>query len=226
MIIEPLEKYLKHNTELYENVRRIVSEGIIAGGAARQIFLGEQFGSTDVDFYFPTFGIFDAWSSNLCRQGYRVYSSTSKAQGYEIVSLNDIKLQLIATVFSDNSQEIFDTYDFTCCMFAIKDTQIYYTEEAAEHARKKQLVLQNKDNSRDLYNRVGKYLKKGYFPSCDTTFNVFADFIKYIDEYKIWDDKVSSRNFDDYYRKILPEELEEYMPNIFINFFGHLSGDY
>ncbi len=221
MLVEPLEKYLKDNRNIYETVRRYLPEGIIAGGAARQIFLGEKFGSTDVDFYFPTWGIWNDWASNFYGQGYKRYSRTRNAEGY-LIFLEQIKLQLISITYSDTPQEIFDTFDFTCCMFAIKDDKLYFTEEAVEHATKKMLVVYKESNANDLYRRIGKYLRKGYFPSCPISNAALEDFLKYIDECKITKD--NEFPFWPTWKDI--PELENKMEEMFSSFFGPSTEDY
>jgi hypothetical protein len=236
MLVEPLEKYLKHNEARYYEIRRVIGEGIIAGGAARQIFLGEDFGSTDVDFYFSSRGLWDAWYRNLNR-GYDRYHRSHKAAGFMV---EDTKCQLIQTHFSSNPQEIFDSFDLTCCMFAIKDHELYYTEEAAEHASKKMMVFKHYDNSRDPYKRVGKYLKKGFIPSCLHSEKILQEFLQYIEEeYKVYDPQLKVQPYnrnapinlfdtfaDENYRSLRPDELEDQMENIFHNFFGYSSEDY
>ncbi len=215
MLVEPLEKYLKSNTEKYNQTRRVISEGIIAGGAARQIFLEEQFGSTDIDFYFSNWGIWDAWQNNLTRNGYSEYHSSRKARGFE--NIFGTKCQLIKTIYSDNPQEIFNTFDFTCCMFAIKEDHLYFTTEAAEHATNKMLVVA--DSSNYSYGRIGKYIRKGFFPSCPLSSGIFDEFVKYVHECKT-ENFLFGPTWD-----TIPE-LEEKIESIFVGFFGPSSGDY
>lgn len=92
IIVEELYKYLKDtNVAIYNRIREVIPEGIIAGGAARQIFLNEPFGSTDIDFYMPT--ILDRRDvSNRLIQNYECYAETRNAVGYLI---DGIKCQLI-----------------------------------------------------------------------------------------------------------------------------------
>ncbi len=237
MLVEPLEKYLKKNTEKYNQVRSVISEGIIAGGAARQIFVGEEFGSTDIDFYFPNWGIEDAWNNNLYIQGYRQYHNSQKAIGYD--NIFGTKCQLVKK-YSEDPQEIVNSFDLTCCMFAIKADQIYYTEEAAEHSLKKIMVFSKYEKANDPYRRVGKYLKKGFVPSCHHSQDILQEFLKYIEEeYQIYDPLIQVHPIGRYdpipidnpfglqnYRTLRPEELEERVEEVFVAFFGYNTEDY
>ena len=58
IIKEPVEKYLTdNNRDLYNKLKLlVVNMPPMAGGAARQIFTGEQLGSTDIDFWPPLDG--------------------------------------------------------------------------------------------------------------------------------------------------------------------------
>ena len=234
MLVEPVDKYLKDNREIYTQIRWNIPEGIIAGGAARQIFLNEAFGSTDVDIYFPDFSAHGAWYTNHYRRGFEKYSNTNNASGYLI---DDIKCQLVKAIYTDDPRRIFDSFDLTCCMFAIKDDQIYYTEEAAEHATKKLMVFAKESNAKNIYKRVEKYLRKGFVPSCPISMKIFLEFIQYVEEeYMIYapinpcrdiflrDDPFAINSED--YRKPTAVELEERIEDIFLAFFGPVIEDY
>lgn len=133
--------------------------------------------------------------------------------------------------YTHNVEDIFDTYDFECCKFAIIDGIIFFTEEAREDALGKWLRIAYKNNPY-LYPRVGKYLKKGYTPKCETSLGIFNEFCSYVQGWEIYDPKLAAEQHDIIfgggYRLATPKELQENMQNIFTSFFGILdgSGDY
>jgi hypothetical protein len=172
---EPLENYIKgNNARIYNNIFGDIGYPfIIGGGSARQIFLNEDFGSTDIDIYM-IIGNFDDIYAEFQKQG-KVISSTSNAITFE---LNEgIKIQLIRKVYTLDPCQLFSTYDFSCCMFAIKDNYIYYTDLAKDHALNKWLYIVHNKNINLA--RIGKYLLKGYTPLCLISQQIFVDFINY-----------------------------------------------
>lgn len=184
MNVEPLEKYLKgDNIEIYNKIISLFPKDgwLIAGGAARQIFLNERLGSTDIDFYFSSIDSYDAQYHRLYRQIGVPHRSGNAATFY----LDNTQVQLVAKIYSDTPKEIFDTYDMTCCMFAITNNLIYFTDEAREHALGKWIVLSTpiKEN---YIRRIGKYLRKGYCPLCMVSQGVLLDFLAYANSYESW----------------------------------------
>src|SRR6266849_2526322 len=131
---------------------------IIGGGAARQVFLNEEFGSTDIDIYHST--PMDQALNTHDLSPFPDYMLTANAYNFKYCGM---KVQLIRKIYTTNIEELFNSYDFACCMFAIKDNYIYYTEQAVEDATHKWLNVINLDKD-TLHQRVGKYLKKGYIP--------------------------------------------------------------
>jgi hypothetical protein len=172
---EPLEHYLKgNNARIYNNIFGDIGYPfIIGGGSARQIFLNEDFGSTDIDIY--TRINFGNIYAEFQKQG-KVISNTANSITFE---LNErIKVQLIRKIYTLDPCYLFSTYDLSCCMFAIKDNYIYYTDLAKDHSLNKWLYIVHSDGN-NLASRVGKYLLKGYTPLCPISQQIFVDFIDY-----------------------------------------------
>lgn len=172
MIVKPIEDFLTdENRETYYTIAETFKGAIIAGGSARQIFLGEKFGSTDIDIYFPSYEVLR--QNNIYRTVFA--KVTSKSLTFNV---NNLTIQIIKGKFLI-PEAIFNTYDFTCCCFAIKDNLLYYTKEAEEHALKKRMVFTDQDisNHNHPYQRVRKYLDKGYVPSCDLSLQLFENFL-------------------------------------------------
>ena len=218
MFTEPLDKYLKgDNIEIYASLKRIISYPfLIGGGAARQIFLNERLGSTDIDIYTDGYyyGKIYYWIKKNT-----IIASTSNSYTFNI---DGLKIQLIKKIQTLNPLSLFNTYDFTCCMFAVgSNGYIYYTDLAKEHALGKWLYIANNENY--TYSRIGKYLKKGYAPLCPISQSIFVEFVEYCNQYRVPNDKYA---VFDTGRPITKEELSDKLDELFINFFGKCSEDY
>jgi hypothetical protein len=179
MIVETVDNFLtEKNRPLYERITNLFPEAIIAGGSARQIYLNEEFGSTDIDLYHTNYAnIGRAYVAGVV---YKLVSHTIWARTYLI---DGIKVQLMGTPYRD-IQSLFDTFDFSCCMFAISPDELMYTYPfAITDAKGKWLQIVNKQlNSEKQAKRIGKYLKKGYLPKCGDTMNVYSEFLKFAEE--------------------------------------------
>lgn len=218
MIVEPVSNYLKTNEVLYREIMALVPGTMIAGGAARQIFLHEEFGSTDIDIYCPDM----ATRALLIRrlQAFRRKVS-SKAHTFHVdTSVKKIELQIIKSIYT-LPQNIFMDFDLTCCCFAIKDDRIYYTKEAKEHSINKRMFFQHQEPGQHLYPylRFRKYLEKGFIPTCDLSLDIFKDFLLwYVENEKCRE----SDNGDDFlfYAKF---EKDTPISEIYDAFFGSTS---
>lgn len=229
MIIEPVDKYLTNeNLRLFTHITTLLPEAIIAGGAARQIFLGEKLGSTDIDLYFPNSISYEGAALYFLNNRFKRYHRSDNAEGFYIEYEGQNKAQLIRKTFTANPQEIFDSFDLTCCMFAIKNDEIYYTEQAAEHAQKKLMVFVNPDKSTNRYRRMGKYLKKGYAPSCPISQDILGEFLQYLEEYEVPDPtKENPRSlFITHYKRATLRDIQDNIEYLFGCFFGYSLEDY
>jgi len=143
IISEPLEKYFDISNPIYTELAPYLDKcgAWIAGGAAIQAFRNEGFGSTDIDIYFESDQareyfryIFrkridvDPWTIK-CPDAYPAYSYL----------MDGIKIQIIKDHHLAGIKGMFCTFDFSACCFAIKDDQLWYTEQALEDETNKWL---------------------------------------------------------------------------------------
>lgn len=180
-------------------IQALIPNVIIAGGAARQIYLGEVFGSTDIDCYNANYREQATIWDNHFRfiPGNPNANITRNAFNFLFY---DNKIQLVKKIYTDNIEELFNSFDFACCMFAIKGDKLYYTEKAAEDAIHKWITVINPPKilkgidfagasyefceENNLNSRVGKYLKKGYIPHCEYSLMVLEDCLKHCNGYQ------------------------------------------
>lgn len=149
-----------------------IYKGIIAGGAARQIFLTqkeivrekENFGNTGIDIFFTSLFYRNKFSSAIGKFAKRSYDNAGSGKHAETFIYNGIKIQVINNTYKDISA-IFEDFDFTCCQFAIMGNSIFYTELAEEDAINKILRYNNLPIRAIKDKRIIKYvLMKGYTP--------------------------------------------------------------
>jgi hypothetical protein len=170
----PIEERISGETlEKYNQVLAIIEGRTIAGGAARQLYFNKDFGSTDIDLF--------SWYDDAPLKNYSGYklrthwAYTFKIQNYTI--------QLIRKGYSGSVENIFNSFDFNCCCFAVDRNYIYYTEEAIEDCNKKQLryIDNYNEESHDFEEvRLLKYIKKGFLPACEGTRRALGNLISTI----------------------------------------------
>lgn len=131
----------------------------IAGGMPRQILLGES-----------DFSDIDVWFNNKYQQE-KIYQDLDNAFGrvmYEVFSsenactyqIGDYKVQLIKRSFYKNINDVFDSFDFTCCQIAIDHELVPYGPGISD-AKHYQLKL-NKFDGKAFLARYAKYVGYGY----------------------------------------------------------------
>lgn len=155
---------------------------MIGGGAARQIYLQDNtFGSTDIDIFVKSYNRYNNFNKTLKKIGQELEVDYTYAQHANSYFIPDVgKVQLISQ-FYENTEVLFKSFDFHCCCFAIYKGALWFTEDAIEDVKKKQ--LRHMPPGRFSSNRVIKYyLKKGYVPAdtrCKNAFNKkFLQFIR------------------------------------------------
>lgn len=130
----------------------------IAGGAVRQWFLGESFGSHDVDIFVKNkkqldhlkecFGVLDK-------------IETKNAITFKI---NGVSIQVITKIMFGSAQEVIDSFDLTCCQLVTDGYGVIVGDTTINDITTKTL------NSTDMLDsfalaRITKYVSYGYTPS-------------------------------------------------------------
>jgi hypothetical protein len=130
---------------------------VIAGGAARQLFLDEKFGSTDIDIY-PT-------KDNLGKllEIARLKASKNKYGNADTFKYKALTIQIIQINTPYNSiEDIFNTFDLHCCCMATDGQYLYFTEEAERDATSKYMRLTGNEKEPDIYRLMKYWMGKGY----------------------------------------------------------------
>lgn len=165
--MELLQADIPHNLK-YESIKPLLRQFnvLLAGGAARQLFLNDgSFGSTDVDLYF--FNNKDKYNIKRCLL--KAGKEKRASEYAKTFMYKDLLLQIVDDRHNSIDQ-LFSTFDFYCCMFAIVNNKIVYPKEAFEDVLSK--TLRNNQNPIMSYGvkdyRILKYvLKKGYEPGTE-----------------------------------------------------------
>ena len=166
---EQLVNYFEVRHETYQALRHALhmTQGVIAGGAAREAFLNKDFGSNDIDIYFPNHNLgelfFEVMYKSNRTSHYQYHDTVPNGYRAKNFRLNDgTKIQIIYDVHP-TIKSIFSTFDFTCCQFAIKDDTLYYTPQAIIDTMTKKLVATNNQCIKD-YRLIKYVLLKGFDP--------------------------------------------------------------
>jgi hypothetical protein len=130
----------------------------ICGGAARQLYLNKDFGSTDIDIFCKNKGDFVKLTKLLASN-----KIVDDASTYAISYLyKGLKLQIVKNNYNMSLCDVFQDFDFTVCCFAFDRNYIYYSESAIRDLDTKIIRLNT------YYFRVYslfKYMNKGFILS-------------------------------------------------------------
>ena len=155
----------KQNPTL-ENIVNVIYRGStersgpwIAGGCGRQVAIGEH-NFNDIDVWFRDIFQFEQIKDRLNDEfGYEMYESfnSENAVTYQI---GNLKVQLIRRAYYPSLDDVFKTFDFTCCQVALDDDLTAYGP-GIEDAKAMRLVL-NKLDTKAFLARYAKYVGYGY----------------------------------------------------------------
>jgi hypothetical protein len=131
----------------------------IAGGCGRQVVVNDKM-FNDIDVWFQS-----VFQLEQCRNrlndafGYEMYE-TYNSENATTYQVGDYKVQLIRRAYYPTVNDVFDSFDFTCCQVAL-DSELQPYGPGVEAARTKQLILNNYDPKAFLA-RYAKYVGYGY----------------------------------------------------------------
>ena len=131
----------------------------VAGGAITSLFTNSKI--NDFDIYFKNKKELSDLLYDLEGE-FTLMSHTNKAT---LISRSGQDAQLIRFRYFDNTDEIFDTFDFTACMgaYSPKEDKFYFHDDFMKHNSQKILVFNPKTAFPYISMlRVDKYKQKGY----------------------------------------------------------------
>jgi len=139
----------------------------IAGGAARDIFLEQDF-TADIDVFFKHSEAAGDWIDHLRNKGYPEKSSTY-ARTFTVPYKNtQIELQIVELGYWDNLEQLFDDFDWTVCQFSYDSDGLYFRIRAVQDLMKNELHWCKIKSGYGGVMRMIKYVNKGYTLSEET----------------------------------------------------------
>lgn len=144
----------------------LVDGSCIAGGAVRQWFTGRE-GISDIDIFFQNESALKSFIAQSLPSNTAPVHQTVNADTY---LKGEQVIQCIKLKYFVDIQELFDSFDFTCCQFAFCDGKIYSTVEAVVSTLRGHLGIHKiqKGFELDSLRRAFKYQKKGFKPCLGT----------------------------------------------------------
>ena len=131
----------------------------IAGGCGRQVVVNDKM-FNDIDVWFRTVYQLEQTRNRLNDAfGYSMYEAynSENATTYQV---GDYKVQLIRRAYYNTVDDVFKSFDFTCCQVAL-DRNLQPYGPGVTDAMEKRLVLNNYDPKAFLA-RYAKYVGYGY----------------------------------------------------------------
>lgn len=131
----------------------------IAGGCGRQVVVNDRM-FNDIDVWFRTVYQLEQTKLRLDNAfGYEMYETynSGNAATYQI---GDYKVQLIRRAYYNTVEDVFNSFDFTCCQVALDENLKPYGPGITD-AVEKRLVLNHYDPKAFLA-RYAKYVGYGY----------------------------------------------------------------
>lgn len=139
-----------------------LSNCILAGGAALELYTGDINKIKDWDLFFSETDGHKQARSILKKLGFK---DTNQSDYSGTLEKSGVIVQLISKRTYKNIKKLFDNFDFSVCCFAVQGPNIYYTEQAAADVEAKQLNYIYTDNIISAIKRIARYGKKGYTPT-------------------------------------------------------------
>ena len=200
--LKKLKEYI--GEDLYQILKKY--ECFIAGGFIRNLFTNSEV--NDVDIYFRRKAdlekiLFDEFRGNY------ILSATKKAV---TLKYDNKLLQLIHIDYFNDAEQIFNSFDFTCCMGAydFKNEEFVLHKDFLKHNAQRIL----KFNSKTLFPivsalRINKYAEKGYHISRKTFIEIMLSIndlqISTFEDFKNQLGGMYGENIED----VFTEELKE-----------------
>lgn len=136
----------------------------IAGGAPLALYTGDVHKIKDWDLFFHDRPALDNAIRELVRFGFTHVNSTHWSDTYE---KSGVLIQLILWRFYCSVEQIFRSFDFSVCCFAVDGPNIMFTKQAAEDVVKRELNFIHTDDLGMCIKRVARYGQKGFMPSTE-----------------------------------------------------------
>jgi len=134
----------------------------VAGGFIRSYYAREK--ASDMDIFFIDESSFNTAIKKISNE-WEMVSHTSKA----VTFVNQGKVVQFISLLYGKEEDVLSLFDFTICSISvnIKSNVLILHDKFFEHLAGKELVVETLDSPFSSLLRVIKYIKKGYFISCE-----------------------------------------------------------
>jgi hypothetical protein len=133
----------------------------IAGGAALGLYTGDTHKIKDWDLFGTESGLammqHDLDVAGFVHVGESTFSTTFSKAG--------VVVQLVHFFHPHSVADIFGTFDFTTCCFAVEGDTLYFTTAAQRDVESKQINLVHVQDLSATIRRIARYGSKGFVPS-------------------------------------------------------------
>lgn len=142
----------------------------IAGGAPLALYQGRLEQIKDWDLYFRSKADLDEAYKEIINCG---FEKTYESEDGISCSKDSEIVQLITRRYCNSVENIFISFDFSVCCFAIEDDTLFLTPQSKNDAEK---CLININNNRGIHvntiGRIARYGSKGFIPTADCMLTV------------------------------------------------------
>jgi hypothetical protein len=135
---------------------------IIAGGSVRAMVQNKPI-TTDVDIYFTSQKQLDWFKSYLIAKYANGQDVFRKTQFTYSVKMFGYDLQLMHFKFFNSVDQLFQSFDFTVCQYALTGGDLYMTEEAVRDTKDNIVLFTKNSKYNRTFYRIKKYKDKGFY---------------------------------------------------------------
>jgi len=136
----------------------------IAGGAPLALYTGDVHKIKDWDLFFHDHSAIGNAVTELNRFGFNYVNSTNWSDTYE---KSGVVVQIVNWRLYHSVEEIFKSFDFSVCCFAVDGPNLVFTKQAAEDVENGELNFLHTDDLIMCLKRIARYGQKGFMPSTE-----------------------------------------------------------
>jgi hypothetical protein len=135
----------------------------IAGGAALAIYTGAISFIKDWDIFGPI-NYLDAFEREIRKEGFVDKNETKLSKTFV---KSNVFVQLVQFIHPQSVEEIFGSFDFHVCCFAIENEDLCFTLQAVDDLHNKILNVNSIHHIGLTISRIARYGAKGFTPSLE-----------------------------------------------------------
>ena len=136
----------------------------IAGGAPLALYTGDVHKIKDWDLFFHDHPAMSNAVTELNRFGFTYVNSTNWSATYK---KSGVVVQIVNWRLYRSIEEVFKSFDFSVCCFAVDGPNLVFTKQAAKDVEKGELNFLHTDDLIMCLKRIARYGQKGFMPSTE-----------------------------------------------------------